>query len=212
MKTADQIDATKLKAAIKLLNDSGLLPSRMKVIGKTEELLNNFVAAVDNLSEEAAKKIPVDAILFYNDLFPEEGAAATPTPAAAAAAAPAATEPAPATPAAEAAPAAEGAAAAAPAEGAAPAAKPKKEKKVKEPKPEGEKKKSNLPVKPKTDLGHVIGSQAGILDECLKKGSTMDQMKAEAKCEAPRITSHIKHLKNDKKLNITEVEGVWKIR
>ena len=203
MKTAEQVNSGKLKEAIKALNESGLLANRLKVIGKTEELLNSFVGAIDNLPEEKVPNIPKDVVLFYNDLFSDEAAGA---------AAPAAAAPAPAAEAAASATTTEAAAAPA-AEAAAEAGKkPKKEKKAKEPKPEGEKRKSNLPVKPKTQYGHVIGSQAGILDECLMKGATIDQMKAEAKCDQPRITSHIKHLKNDKKLNVTEENGVWKIR
>ena len=62
-----------LKAAVKDLNDSGLLAKKLKVIGvKTEEFKKVFMDAVEALPEEQDKNIPQSSVAVYNALVAED--------------------------------------------------------------------------------------------------------------------------------------------
>lgn len=58
----------KLKSALKEINASGLLSSKIKVVGKNEDLLIAFFDALENqIPEDKEKELPVDAVAFYNE-------------------------------------------------------------------------------------------------------------------------------------------------
>lgn len=66
------IDLKQLKEEIKVLNETGDLESKIKVVGTSKEnLVNAFGAAVDYLDDNE-KEIPESAINFYNSIDWEE--------------------------------------------------------------------------------------------------------------------------------------------
>lgn len=158
-----------------------------------EDLAKNFDAAIKSIADEVVNDLPEEIIDFYNEFFSaEEGAAA------------------------EAAPAAEAAAAEAkPAEDAAAAAEPvkekkeKKEKAPKEPKPPKEKKE-----KKEVELsvfGHKMGTQSAALDALLVEGTpiSLDELSKKSGRSPLGVKGHIKHLRDSRKLNITEKDGMY---
>ena len=213
LKPIEQIDFGKLKLVINELNAKDYFTTKIKVIGvKKEDMVKDFVTKVNAMADADLTKATAEIIALgevYDGLFTEDAAAAEGA-AAEGAAAPA--------PAAEDAAAAEGAAA----EGAAAPApeKPKKEKKAKEPKAPKEpkvpkEKKPKAPTREKTKYGHVVGTQAGILDGLLEAGATMKDMEEKTSAKSTRIIDHIKHLRKDKGLTIPDPEnketGVYKV-
>ena len=61
-----------LKTAVKGLNDAGILDTKLKVVGvKGEELLVNFLDAIEGLSDEQASNLPKAVDKFYEDI-PQE--------------------------------------------------------------------------------------------------------------------------------------------
>jgi hypothetical protein len=68
------IDLKQLKGEIKLLNETGDLESKIKVVGTSKEkLVDAFGKAVDYLDDNE-KEIPESCINFYNEIpWPQEG-------------------------------------------------------------------------------------------------------------------------------------------
>lgn len=64
----------------------------------------------------------------------------------------------------------------------------------------------------KTVYGHIIGSQAGDIDEFLlkaKKAMTLAEIAEKMKLTVPRIKSHVNHLLTVKKLNFEIKDGYY---
>jgi len=71
MKDLQEIDLKELKAVVKELNESGLLPKKIKLVAiSKEELVKALTDAVESLPEEA--KVPQLVADFYNDLYADE--------------------------------------------------------------------------------------------------------------------------------------------
>jgi hypothetical protein len=78
------IDISELRGACKLLNETGLLETKLKVVGtKKIDLATLFGASIEKMAEnEQEEEIPTEAKDFYNKLFADEfvGAGADPDP------------------------------------------------------------------------------------------------------------------------------------
>ena len=66
-----EINMKELKEAIKLLNATGEIEPKIKVVGTShDDLIDLFTQAVEAL-EEAEREIPEEAILIYNSIYSE---------------------------------------------------------------------------------------------------------------------------------------------
>jgi outer membrane biosynthesis protein TonB len=71
MKALEEINAKELKAVVKELNESGVLPKKIRLVGiSIENLVKEFSKAIEELPEDA--KVPQMAADFYNDLYEDE--------------------------------------------------------------------------------------------------------------------------------------------
>ncbi len=71
MKALEEINAKELKAVVKELNESGVLPKKIRLVGiSIENLIKEFSKAIEELPEDA--KVPQMAADFYNDLYADE--------------------------------------------------------------------------------------------------------------------------------------------
>ena len=71
MKALEEINAKELKAVVKELNESGVLPKKIRLVGiSIENLVQEFSKAIEELPEDA--KVPQMAADFYNDLYADE--------------------------------------------------------------------------------------------------------------------------------------------
>ena len=71
MKALEEINAKELKAVVKELNESGVLPKKIRLVGiSMENLIKEFSKAIEELPEDA--KVPQMAADFYNDLYEDE--------------------------------------------------------------------------------------------------------------------------------------------
>ena len=71
MKALEEINAKELKAVVKELNESGVLPKKIRLVGiSIENLIKEFSKAIEELPEDA--KVPQMAADFYNDLYEDE--------------------------------------------------------------------------------------------------------------------------------------------
>lgn len=71
MKALEEINAKELKAVVKELNESGVLPKKIRLVGiSMENLVKEFSKAIEDLPEDA--KVPQMAADFYNDLYEDE--------------------------------------------------------------------------------------------------------------------------------------------
>ncbi|MFA5049224.1 MAG: hypothetical protein WC516_09435 [Patescibacteria group bacterium] len=71
MKALEEINAKELKAVVKELNESGVLPKKIRLVGiSVENLVKEFSKAIEELPEDA--KVPQMAADFYNDLYEDE--------------------------------------------------------------------------------------------------------------------------------------------
>lgn len=176
------IDTKKLKNAVKLINDSGLLEKvelkNIRTVGvKTESLLNEFGDAVDALADKKLDKdLDPSIIKYYNEAFgdtepekkedevkpkkkedeikPEKKEDDT--------------EP------------------------------EKKEGTSKKEKTEGTKKKKTAPkteTKPRSCYGHIASAKSGQLDEMLNEGATYGELMKECDVKLHRVKGHITVLK-----------------
>lgn len=69
----DEIDVKQLKEVCKSANDSGLLPSKIKIVGsKNVAVYDEFIATIENLSEDSQAQLPDDVIDFFNYLITDE--------------------------------------------------------------------------------------------------------------------------------------------
>ncbi|MEE8632453.1 MAG: hypothetical protein V3T10_04005 [Candidatus Bathyarchaeia archaeon] len=81
----------------------------------------------------------------------------------------------------------------------------------KDPAPKKEKKKA--PPKEKSRYGHIAGTQAAKLDDAFCGGATYKQASEAAGVKAGRARLHLKHLKDDKGLTVTEKpEGCFTVK
>jgi|GEM_PF-3538683 len=65
----DSIDMNRLRGAVKLLNDTGLLTTKVKVAGLTKVALAEvFMTSVEDLAAQEGIEFPENMILFYNVL------------------------------------------------------------------------------------------------------------------------------------------------
>lgn len=73
MKTAGQVDKTKLRAVIVSLNEvEGLIPEKIRLVGvKHDELLLRFVEEVKAIPLAKDEDIPQDVIDLYNEVMAE---------------------------------------------------------------------------------------------------------------------------------------------
>ena len=71
MKALEEINTKELKAVVKELNESGVLPKKIRLVGiSIENLIKEFSKAIEELPEDA--KVPQMAADFYNDLYEDE--------------------------------------------------------------------------------------------------------------------------------------------
>ena len=71
MKALEEINAKELKAVVKELNESGVLPKKIRLVGiSIENLIKEFSKAIEELPEDA--KVSQMAADFYNDLYEDE--------------------------------------------------------------------------------------------------------------------------------------------
>lgn len=161
------IDSKKLKAAIKTLNESGLLEeaglTKIKVVGvKMEALLDTFGDAVDAVAD-AKLETPMDpeVIAYYNEAFGEGSGEGPETGKVEDLEKEKATEK---------------------AEKAEKPAKEKKEKKA-------------IAAKPRSCYGHIASAKSGKLDEMLCEGATYGELCEEVDVKLHRVKGHIAVLK-----------------
>lgn len=189
----EAIDIGELKEAVKLLNNSGLAPDKIKVIGLSKEnMVKKFTEQVFAVPDEKGDELPDDVINLYNSIMETDKADGGEAQAAA---------PVPAAPAPE-----KKEKTAAPAKKEKPAAAEKKEKvpkekKVKEPKPD----------EPKSIFGHKLNSQAGKIDGAIEKGSSMEDICKAAGSNPGRVRNHIQYLRKVKEVNVILEEGIYKV-
>lgn len=80
-----------------------------------------------------------------------------------------------------------------------------KKKDKKEPKP----KKKKEP-KPRSRYGHLLNSQAAILDDCFHAGTKLEEAATKAGVKVARVQDHLRHLRRDVDIKINEVDGFFK--
>jgi hypothetical protein len=171
-----KIDGKALKAAIKVLNDSGLLEeaklTKIKVVGvKMETLLESFGDLVDGIADALPEaKIDPTVIAFYNASFGDGAETAD------------ADE--------DKAPEVEGAETGnvEDLEKEKATEKPAKEKKEK-------KEKKESVAKPRSCYGHIASAKSGKLDEMLCEGATLGELIEEVDVKLHRVKGHISVLK-----------------
>jgi len=163
-----KIDGKALKAAIKTLNDSGLVEeaklTKIKVVGvKMETLLESFGDIVDGIADALPEaKIDPEVIAFYNVSFgegadkPEEVAGKTAPPE------------------------------------TGNVEDLEKEKATEAP---VKKEKKEAVVKPRSCYGHIASAKSGKLDELLRAGSTYGELIEEVDVKLHRVKGHIAVLK-----------------
>lgn len=81
--------------------------------------------------------------------------------------------------------------------------KPAKEKKEKKEKGPG---RGSQPSKPRSRYDHIQSAISGQLDDLLYEGNTVAHMMDKLNIKRPRVMSHVKHLKNDCGLTVTETK------
>ena len=147
-----------------------------------EDLAKNFDAAIKSITDEVVNDLPEDIIDFYNANFAEDTSVAEEKPAEKAEEKPAEKAKAEKPP------------------------KEKKEKAEKPPKEKKEKKEVELSV-----FGHKVGTQSASLDDLLSPGTpiSLDDLSKKSGRSPLGVKGHIKHLRDSRKLNITEKEGVY---
>lgn len=73
--------------------------------------------------------------------------------------------------------------------------------------------KKKAPPKEKSRYGHIAGTQAAKLDDAFHGGATYKEAAEAAGVKAGRARLHLKHLKEDKGVTVTEKpEGTFKIK
>lgn len=73
MKAVTDVDEKKLREAIGALNGLSLLDEKIVVKGKTtEDLMESFVDAIDELEDDQSGTLPENVILMYNELIEDE--------------------------------------------------------------------------------------------------------------------------------------------
>jgi hypothetical protein len=63
----------------------------------------------------------------------------------------------------------------------------------------------------KNAYGHTLGKQSAQLDELLERGGTLESMAKAIGSSEGRVKSHVKHLREDLEVTVTEKEGVYRI-
>ena len=185
------MDKKKVLEASKALNGLDLATFKIKVVAvNTLEMTRQFMAAVESIPEDKEKDIPDEVGAVFNDLRDEEEAGTLVLPAD-----PNAPEPA----------AEEGETAEEEAEPETQKKDKKKDKKKAdkkaEPKADGEKKKSNLPVREKNKWGHVVGTMSDAIDQMIAKNATKEEIVKKLMADFGREEDKAKsklngHLKN----------------
>jgi len=160
------IDSKKLKAAIKILNNSGMIEeaklTKIKVVGvKMETLLETFGDAVDSIAD-AKLETPIDpeVIAFYNESFGEGATKDQEVP-----------EP-----------------------ETGKVEDLEKEKAAEKPAKEKKEKKA-IAAKPRSCYGHIASAKSGKLDEMLCEGATYGELIEAVDVKLHRIKGHIAVLK-----------------
>jgi hypothetical protein len=169
-----KIDGKALKAAIKVLNDSGLVEeaklTKIKVVGvKMETLLESFGDVVDGIADALPEaKIDPTVIAFYNTSFGDgaETAGADEK---------------------DKAPEVEGAE-------TGKVEDLEKEKAAEKPAKEKKEKKESV-AKPRSCYGHIASAKSGKLDEMLCEGATLGELIEEVDVKLHRVKGHISVLK-----------------
>lgn len=73
MLEATEVNLNELREAVKALNGSDLVESKIKVIGKKkEDILNLFAEMVEAVPDEQANDLPVEVVVFYNKVFGDD--------------------------------------------------------------------------------------------------------------------------------------------
>jgi hypothetical protein len=63
----------------------------------------------------------------------------------------------------------------------------------------------------RTAYGHALGAQSGQIDLLLEKGGTLEEIAGKIGSSEGRVKSHMKHLREDLKITVTEKDGLFKI-
>ena len=64
--------------------------------------------------------------------------------------------------------------------------------------------------KPRSRYGHVLNSQAAMIDDMVFEGAKLEEIAEACGVKVGRVRGHINHLRKDKGITINEVEGFFK--
>jgi len=185
----NEIDMGSLREAVTGLNETGLLDAKIKVVGLAKkDMIDQLAKAVEDLAKQGKDNLLPEVVkTFYNTIFQDEllDEAEDKAP---------------------------------PEEKEEKVAEKKKavkkEKAAKNVKPAKEKKekkeKKVKEPKPKSRYGHVLNSQAGILDDMFHAGCKIEEAAEKAGVKVGRVRGHLNHLRKDKSVTINEVDGFFK--
>ena len=175
------IDIGELRGACKALNATGLLETKLKVVGtKKITLAELFAANIEKMAADGnEEKIPKESKDYYNVLFADEFVGGEEDPAKED-----------------------------PLKEDPPKKDPPKSDK---PKPDKKKDKPKTKTVETSVFGHRMNTMASALDDAFAKGASLEQAADAAGCKVPRAKDHLAHLKRDIGCKVSEPkEGVFK--
>jgi hypothetical protein len=181
-----------LKAQVKVINESGLIETPIKLFGVSKDsLVEQFATAVESLSE-CGKEIPGSVVEFFNEIFADEaepGEEVEPSE-----------NPTPTTDKIE--PEDKGGTTVANVDTG------ETEEKVK-PKPAPKRKPSKAP---KSRYGHKMNTQSAKMDDMFWEGAKTEDVAELLGVKNTRVIAHLQHLKRDKGLTVVKDDnGVYKV-